>query len=374
MFTTGSKLYFGLAALATAVFALLGVTTSWTFPASLAVATLAVAFAFLGGLVSYARDVTALVATAQEEEVPRPPVSGSVWPLVAGFGAAFTAMGVAVDTRLFLLGLAIVLAATLEWVTQAWADRASADPRFNARVRGRLLQPLEWPFLGTIVLLLVVFGFSRIMLAIPEEMAATVAFVAVAVMVLVVGFVLASRPELSRPALSALVIVGALLALGGGIAGVAAGEKDSFAEEREELAVPRTSCGERREEGKETSNAVSSKAGVPRITFDEEGFSPDDITVPRALWISVIFRNQSGEQAKFVIDAEERPVVDEAGNTVSGPDGEPVTEQVQYCTDFVQDGTSQLVTFQIALPGVYRFVAETGAEEDVAAEGRIVVS
>jgi hypothetical protein len=369
MFTTGAKLYFGLCALALVVFGLLGVTTAWTFPATLAVGSLAVIFGFLGGLVSYTRDVTALVRAADEVPVPQPPVSRSPWPLVAGFGAAFTAMGVAVDTRLFLLGLAITLAAVLEWVTQSWADRASADPQFNARVRGRLLQPLEWPILGTLVLLLLVFGFSRVMLAIPEEATATAVFVIVAILILVLGFLLASRPRISRPALAILVIVGGLLALGGGIAGVAAGEKDAFEEEHEELAVPATDCGERREEGKETSNAVSSKAGVPRITLHEDGFDPAEATVPRSLWTSVIFRNESGAPAKFIIDAEQRPVVDDAGNAVSGPDGEPVTEQVQFCTDFIGDGKSQLVTFRITQPGEFAYRAEGEAE----AEGRIVV-
>jgi hypothetical protein len=370
MFTTGSKLYFGLAALALAVFCLLGVTTAWTFPATLAVGTLVVVFGFLGSLVSYTRDITALVPAAEEAPVPPPTSSRSPWPLVAGFGVAFTAMGVAVDTRLFLLGLAIVLMAMLEWITQAWADRASADPRFNARLRGRLLQPLEWPIFGVLVLLLVVFGFSRVMLAIPEEAAATAVFVTVAIVVLVVGFILASRPQLSRPALAMLVIIGGLLALGGGIAGVAAGEKEGFAEEHEELAVAATECGEHREEGKRTSNAVSAKAGIPVIALREDGFHPAEAVVPRSLWTSVIFRNDSGGPAKLVLDAEERPVVDEAGNPVNGPDGEPVTEQVQFCSDFIDDGKSQFVTFRITRPGVYPYRAEGHVE----AEGRFVVS
>jgi hypothetical protein len=370
MFTTGSKLYFGLTVLAIGVFSLLGVTTSWTFPATLAVGSLAVVFAFLGGLVSYARDVTALVAADQEEPVPAPAISRSPWPLVAGFGVAFTAMGVAVDTRLFLLGLAILLAATLEWVTQAWADRASADPQFNRGLRGRLLQPLELPIFGALVLLLVVFGFSRIMLAIPEEAAATVAFVVVAIVILCVGFILAARPRLSRAVIGGVVALGALLALGGGIAGVAAGEKEGFAEEHEENAVPATDCGERREEGKNTSNAVSAKAGIPRITLREDGFHPAEAVVPRSLWTSVIFLNESGEPAKFVVDGEERPIVDPAGNPVNGPDGEPVTEQVQFCSDFMDDGKSQFVTFRITRPGEYTYRAEGAIE----AEGRFLVS
>jgi hypothetical protein len=370
MFITGSKLYFGLAALALAVFGLLGVTTAWTFPATFAVGTLVVVFGFLGCLVSFARDVTALVPAAQEEPVPPPTASRSPWPLVAGFGTAFTAMGLAVDTRLFLLGLAIVLAAALEWITQAWADRASADPQFNARLRGRLLQPLEWPILGVLILLLVVFGFSRVMLAIPDEAMATVVFVAVAVVVLMVGFILASRPHLSRAVLGIVVVVGALLALGGGIAGVAAGEKDAFEEEHEHLAVPATDCGERREEGKTTSNAVSSKSGVPRITLREDGFQPAEAVVPRSLWTSVIFRNEAGTPVKFVIDAEERTVVDEAGNPLTGPDGEPVTEQVQFCTDFIGEGKSQLVTFRITQPGEYVY----RAEGEIEAVGRMIVS
>jgi hypothetical protein len=370
MFTTGSKLYFGLAALAAAVFGLLGVTTSWTFPATLAVASLVVVLAFLGGLVSYTRDITALVRAEDERPVPAPAISPGVWPLVGGFGVAFTAMGLVVDRRLFLLGLAIVFAAILEWVTQAWSDRASADPRYNANVRGRLLQPLEFPLLGALILLLVVFGFSRVMLAIPAEATATAVFIVVAIVVLVTGSILASRSRLGRPALAAVVVVGGLLALGGGIAGVAAGHKEAFAEEHEELAVPATDCGERREEGKKTSNAVADKSSVTAVvTLDQRGFDPDQIDVPRSLWSNVIFRNESGSDAKFIIHAEDQPVVDAAGNPVNGPDGNPVMQQVEYCTDFVGDGQSQLVTFRITMPGEYEFVAEG----DSPAEGRIVV-
>ena len=60
-------------------------------------------------------------------------------------------IGMALDTRLFIVGLVVVGLSVVEWAVQSWADRASADPVYNDRVRGRLMHPLEFPVAGLLV-------------------------------------------------------------------------------------------------------------------------------------------------------------------------------------------------------------------------------
>ena len=78
-------------------------------------------------------------------------------------------IGMALDTRLFIVGLVIVGLSVVEWAVQSWADRASTDPVYNDRVRGRLMHPLEFPVAGLLCGGLIVFGFSRVMVALSKN-------------------------------------------------------------------------------------------------------------------------------------------------------------------------------------------------------------
>src|SRR5207244_3133594 len=104
-----------------------------------------------------------------------PRVSPSVWPIIGAFGAGLIVIGLVYDRRWFIGGLLVLVATTVEWAVQAWSDRASDDPEYNARARARVMHPLEFPIFGALAVGLVIFGFSRVMLAIPKN-AAVVAF------------------------------------------------------------------------------------------------------------------------------------------------------------------------------------------------------
>src|SRR5215213_3672502 len=124
MFTIGSKFFFGLAAAAAAAGAVYWVGTD---------------LELFGVIVLFS-----LAATA-EGASRGPRVSPSMWPLIGAFGAGLMAIGLVYDRRWFLGGLVVLIATTIEWTVQAWSDRASDDPDYNARVRGRILHPLEFP-------------------------------------------------------------------------------------------------------------------------------------------------------------------------------------------------------------------------------------
>ena len=71
----------------------------------------------------------------------------------------------------------------------------------------------------------------------------------------------------------------------------------------------------------------------------------DTFVVTRANPTNVIFRNESSEERRLVLDRGVRPELDEEGNEIEGsevPD--------QWCTQLVDDGGSALLTFQIDVP------------------------
>ena len=256
MLTTGSKLYLGLAALAAVALGVLGWATGWQMQATLGAGSVLVVFLFLGGLMLYVRDANVYVAPAADE-TPAPAPRHAAWGLAAAFGAALAAIGLALDTRLFIAGMVVVGLAVLEWAVQSWADRASADPAYNDRVRGRLMHPLEFPVAGLLGGGLIVFGFSRVMVALSKE-GALVAFAVLGLIVMGVAVILGTRPSVSRAVVGGVLSISAVVALAGGVAGIGAGERSFHPHEGE--------CAQR-EEG---SLTVSDKASVAAtITFED---------------------------------------------------------------------------------------------------------
>ena len=250
MFTTGSKLYFGLAALAAAALGVLGWATGWQMQATLGAASVLIAFAFLGGLMLYIRDDETSPAAAEAPEAAPAP-RHAAWALAAGFGAALAGIGMALDTRLFIVGLVIVGLSVVEWAVQSWADRASTDPVYNDRVRGRLMHPLEFPVAGLLCGGLIVFGFSRVMVALSKN-GAIVVFAVVGVIVMGLAVLLGTRPKVSRTVVGGVLSVSAIIALVAGVAGIGAGERSFH---------PHESSCDQREVG---SLTVSAKSGRGR--------------------------------------------------------------------------------------------------------------
>ena len=154
-----------------------------------------IVFLFLGGLMLYVRDADVYVPPAADETPPRRrPATrpGRSWPR---FGAALAAIGMALDTRLFIAGIVVVGLAILEWAVQSWADRASADPVYNDRVRGRLMHPLEFPVAGLLGGGLIVFGFSRVMVALSKDRCHSSPSPSLGLLVMGVAVILGTRPQ-----------------------------------------------------------------------------------------------------------------------------------------------------------------------------------
>jgi hypothetical protein len=128
---------------------------------------------------------------------------------------------------LIVLGVVLV-----EWAVQTWADRATGDPDTNRRIRNRLMNPIEYPAAGVLALAVLAVAFSRVFLALSSEAAVWIALAA-AVAIIGGGFVIASRPRISPNVVVGLLVVGALVVIGIGVAAGVAGTRE-FHEHEEE--------------------------------------------------------------------------------------------------------------------------------------------
>lgn len=202
---------------------------------------LAVVLAALGGFSTAFRDGNAeAVARVEGRAHARPvlvPVGLSYWPALAAVGVGLTVIGLAVDGLYFVVGLGVVGLAGLSWTVRAWAERATGDPATNRELRHTLVDPLELPILVVLVAGVLILSVSRLLLALPSGWSTYVIIVA-SVVLFVTALVLANRPDLKRSVVRAVLILGAVLIIGSGLAGAIAGEKEHGEKSEEGLGAP----------------------------------------------------------------------------------------------------------------------------------------
>ena len=157
-------------------------------------------------------------------EVPAP-AKVNYWPVVGAFSIAALALGLAVGPPMFVIGLLGLFATTVEWAARAWSDRATGDPEVNSEIRNRLLQPIEIPVLAVVVIAIMVLAVSRILLALPKT-GSYVVFGAVPALFLAVGALITLKPKLSRSVIAAMMVVGALAILAGGVVAAVHGPRE----------------------------------------------------------------------------------------------------------------------------------------------------
>ncbi len=151
-------------------------------------------------------------------------------PLTA-FGLGCLVVGVSISMAFLYLGVAVLFVVAIQWLVQVWADRATGDDAVNDVIRNRILGPIEVPMLACLSIAVVVLGISRVLLAVSKTGSVVVASVAA---VFVFGAaILIAKSKAPRPIVSAIVTLGAVAVLAGGIAGAAAGPRD-FHEHSEE--------------------------------------------------------------------------------------------------------------------------------------------
>jgi len=368
MLTTGSKLFLGLSTASVVALLVYGITQDFGALGSIGLIVVAVALAGLGALTLYIRDadVSAMDDVAMRTSAAAaPPVDGSMWPLAGAVGAVLLLIGVITDPRWFIAGVAVIIVAIAEWTVQAWSERASGDPAYNAEIRKRLMHPLELPIAGAIGLVILIFGFSRLMLALPRDAGAPL-FVVAAGIILIFGVIFASRPNLRRGVVAGITAVGAVAILAGGIAGAVVGERDELTQAQEEDHLAHRSCSAEPDEhsDEKASGAVAAKANVfATLTLVEGGTLEVDqiadslagapLTIDRANPVHLMFTNKTDEERRLRVYGGQEVVRDETGAPVTGSDGEQVTQDREFCTQAIGKGETQLLTVRLPVPSVY---------------------
>lgn len=157
-------------------------------------------------------------------DVPAP-VRGNYWPVVGAFSLGALVLGLAIGSAMFIIGCIGLVITGVEWAVRTWSDRATGDPEVNRTIRDRFLGPVEVPGLAVLGIAGLVLAVSRILLALPKE-GSYVVFGLVPAIILVLGFLVVSRPQLSQSAIAGMLLIGAVALLGGGVAAAIAGERE----------------------------------------------------------------------------------------------------------------------------------------------------
>ena len=357
MIPSGSRLLLGATLVATVAAIAYGLSVGGSLGTT-GLISAAIAVALLAGINMYVRDSdvssmdeTALTESAAARAGPPP----SVWPVVATLGAALVVIGLVSYPVIVVFGLIALLAATIEWMIAAWSERASADNRFNVGIRRRIAHPAEFPVLAALTAAIVIYSFSRIMLFLSKA-GGPVAFGVLAAVVLAAGFVIAFRPQVPNAAVSAVAAIAIVGLVAGGVAAALAGEREIQPHETTADLAAEGQCdtAEETEVDENASQNVAAKADIlGEIILRDDGTlvartigipgESDSITVTRSNPTNIRFRNESDEDRRLVLNLGERNAVDaETDETI--PDE---TVPIQQCTQLVEHGGSQLLTFSI---------------------------
>ena len=260
MFTRGSRLFFGLAAAAFVAAMVYGVITNGLTHGGVihnitgdgAVSALLgpITFGYKGGIGDHFGYIVLLGfsvacaamglassafrdgdpdAVAQLEGLDHAPVVQapgdlSPWPIVASFGVAIMALGLAVASVLFAVGVVVVTIAALEWTVKAWSEQATGDVEVNRVIRARLMHPLELPVSALLVIATVVFCFSRVLLQSSADGSIVWAIV-LASLFGGIGVSLGVKDRVRRSVVVGLLLVVGLVVIGLGIWGAVRGER-----------------------------------------------------------------------------------------------------------------------------------------------------
>lgn len=355
MFTTGSKLFLGASFVSIVSTLVYGITTGGTagITGTIGLISVSAALVFLTGMNFFVRDgnVPGLdPQAAASSAAAQGPVTRSWWPLAGAFGLGLLVIGAISEPVVFKAGVVVVIASIVEWMVQAWSERASADVAYNSRVRRRILHPLELPVLGAVIVAIIVYSFSRIMLWLSET-DGPVAFGIVATLVLVAGFIFAYRPGLKKG-----VIVGVATIAGLGIVSTGAvmaidGQRHMEPEHTFTSHENVDICGSEEEvpADEDGSQSVAAKANLAATIILEDdgtlqakeietGASEGPLYIARSTITNIMFKNESDEERRLTLNL---------GEFTEDVNGSEVKHQPKLCTTLVEQGGVAFMTFSI---------------------------
>lgn len=351
MFTTGSKYFLGMTTLSLIAAILYMFLVNPSDLGALALVGLATGAATMAGFSLFTRDSD--VETVQEAvEAATGPVPSGFWPIVFALGVAVVLLGVATTPVVFVLGVAVVVGGAVEWTIQSWADRASADHRYNETVRSKVLGGIEYPGLSAVLAIVVAFLFSRVMLAVSKN-GATIIFMILAAVIFALGFVYSSKISLRKKLVNVLLPLGLVALAAAGVVSALSGEREELvkAAKEDHFAAENRECGEEASKyyDKHANNRVPLRSSVlATITVENNEVSAqmiglerkvDTITIPRSNPVTVLFRNKDDSERRLVVELGSRQVGDSE-----------IVEKVGTCTQLTGKNQEQAMTLTIPKP------------------------
>ena len=148
--------------------------------------------------------------------VPLRPVRGGLWPVLGALGLTLLLLGFVGGPPFAVAGVVVGAAAIVGWMTGISGDHTGRELN---------LLPLALPIVGLFAIFSLMFFMSRVLLAVPEKAATTIALL-VAVVILAAGALVTLRPRMSSGSLVGLLAVSGVLMAGGGLVGAAAGQRE----------------------------------------------------------------------------------------------------------------------------------------------------
>ncbi|MFN8021399.1 MAG: hypothetical protein U0Q03_07725 [Acidimicrobiales bacterium] len=352
MFTTGSKLFLGGTVLS--IVAAVVISTSYdgnaAWTAGVALIAVALAFVFLTTINFLVRDsnvggMQADATTTSEAARPRP--GNSMWPVVGAFGAALLVIGIVATPVVFKAGVVVLLITLFEWLVQAWSERASTDRSFNAKVRGRLLHPLEFPVLGAVGLAVVIYSFSRIMLFASKE-AGPAVFIVIGALITVGGFLFANKSTIKTSVIAGICTIAALGLVSTGAVMAIDGEREIHEHPTTSSEPSVCNSNDVTEVDEDGSQNVAAKSNVAATVI----FNADDqlyvqqigmqdysrtLTLQRSNPSNIMFRNLSDRTVRLTA---------RLGAFTVDQNGTPVTTKPVVCTTLVEPDGRQFLTLK----------------------------
>jgi plastocyanin len=148
--------------------------------------------------------------------VPIRPVRGGLWPVLGALGLTLLLLGFVGGPVFGIAGVVVGAGAVVGWMTGISGDHTGRELN---------LLPLGLPVVGLFAIFSLMFFMSRILLAVPEKAATTIALL-VAVAILGAAALVTLRPRLSSGSLVGLLVVSGVLMAAGGLVGAAAGQRE----------------------------------------------------------------------------------------------------------------------------------------------------
>jgi hypothetical protein len=366
MFSTGFKYFLGVTVLSVAALIMSLFVLDQLAIAGVSISMLIAVTALLAGIAVATRDGQTTTATPDSSKEL---VTQSMWPLVTSIGVVLLALGLVISSLVFFSGLVVVLAALAEWMVQSWSERASKDTNYNALARKRILNPIEFPVLAALGLGVVIYSFSRIMLAVDKSTGALL-FIVLGSVVLIAGILFVLKPNLNRSLVAAICALGAVGIFATGILSATTGMREELVEAAAEGHFSHAECGpeESKYFDKLAEGTLSLRSSVSATVVYQDGElianvqgvngAQKSITVARANPTNIVFRNATQGQFRLVAHL--------GGSKQTDESAEEESHKNETCTQLVAPGAEQSLTLKIAKPSsaenvYYLFVA--GAED-----------